>query len=230
MEVIVVAGGGGGRGNKHFASATNRTPRRATPGRDGETRRLRLELRLVADVGLVGLPNAGKSTLLRRISAARPKVADYPFTTLEPVLGIASVDDDTLVLADLPGLIEGAHDGAGLGDRFLRHIARTRVLLHLVDACAGPEGAVAGWRAVQQELALAGLGLDRKPLLVAASRADAVADVEPVRAALAEASGGEVAVLSAVDGRGVTPILRSLLELVRSAGDGKERAAEASKE
>jgi GTP-binding protein len=220
-ECVVVPGGAGGRGNKHFASATNRTPRRATPGRPGTSRALRLELRLVADVGLVGLPNAGKSTFLRRVSAARPKVADYPFTTLAPGLGIAVIDDHELVIADIPGLIEGAHRGAGLGDRFLRHIARTRVLMLLVDALAGPEQAVADWRTVRDELAFAGLGLELKPSLLVASRADMSTDSEAVQAALAEASGGEVVVMAALAGQGVHEVLRGLWGLLERASGGK---------
>jgi GTP-binding protein len=221
VEFVVVAGGAGGRGNKHYASATNQTPRRASPGRPGVTRALRLELRLVADVGLVGLPNAGKSTFLRRVSAARPKVADYPFTTLAPALGIAAIDDHELVIADIPGLIEGAHRGAGLGDRFLRHIARTRVLLHLVDALAGPEQAAADWRIVHDELSRAGLGLEDKPVLTVASRSDLSPDPAAVQAALAEASGTEVLALAALQGSGVPQVLRRLRVLLESASAGK---------
>ncbi len=213
-ECVVVEGGAGGRGNKHFAHATNQAPRRATEGRPGETRRLTLELRLVADAGLVGLPNAGKSTLLRRVSAARPKVADYPFTTLEPVLGIVQLGDRSLVLADIPGLIEGAHEGAGLGDRFLRHVARTGVLLHLVDGSVGPEAAVVDWRTIRDELRLSGLDLHEKPSLLAVSRADLCDDAEAVARALAEASGLDVLIFSAHGGQGVNRLLGTLLELV----------------
>jgi len=224
VEFVVAPGGAGGQGNTRFKHATNQAPRRATPGRPGQSRRLRLELRLVADVGIVGEPNAGKSTLLRRISCARPKVADYPFTTLQPVLGICVLDDQELVVADLPGLVEGAHRGAGLGDRFLRHVARTRVLLHLVDALGGPEAAVASFRTVETELRLAGLGLEGRRRLVAVSRSDLVEDPAPVAAALSAACGGEAAVLSAVTGQGVAELLGRLAGLVETAR-GEERAA-----
>jgi len=214
LAIAVVTGGHGGRGNKHFAHATNQTPRQSTTGQPGETRRLRLELRLVADVGLVGLPNAGKSTFLRRVSAARPKVAEYPFTTLEPMLGIADVDEDQLVIADIPGLIEGAHEGSGLGDRFLRHIARTRVLMHLVDASAGVEEVGPAWRTIRAEITRAGLGLEHKPVLVVASRADTVEDPTEVCAALEAACGSEVIALSSQTGAGVPAVLRRLAALV----------------
>ena len=214
LAFVVAPGGAGGKGNTRFKHASNQTPRRATPGKPGETRRLRLELRLVADVGIVGEPNAGKSTFLRRVSAARPKVADYPFTTLHPVLGIALVDDRELVLADLPGLVEGAHQGAGLGDRFLRHVARTRVLLHLVDASGGPEAALASYHTVRDELGLADLGLADRPTLVAVSRSDLVEDAAPVAAALARACDGPVPLLSAATGQGVAEILGRLARLV----------------
>lgn len=218
LAVTVVAGGRGGRGNKHFAHATNQTPQNSTPGQLGETRRLRLELRLVADVGLVGMPNAGKSTFLRRVSAARPKVADYPFTTLEPMLGIADIDEEQLVIADIPGLIEGAHEGTGLGDRFLRHIARTRVIMHLVDAAAGAEEAVPAWRTIRAELAQAGLGLEEKPVLVVASRADTVEQPADICHALQAACGSEVVPLSSQTGAGVQEVLRRLASLVEAAG------------
>ena len=213
-EVVIAGGGTGGKGNKHFANATNRAPRESTPGRPSESRRLRLELRLVADVGLVGLPNAGKSTFLSRISAARPKVADYPFTTLKPVLGRVEGDDLGLIVADIPGLIEGAHEGAGLGDRFLRHVARTRVLLHLVDGTEGPEAACRAWTTVRQELALSGLGMETKLELIAVSKLDAVADPDAVIAALARASGADVLGLSSATGAGVHEILGRLRRMV----------------
>jgi len=211
-EVVIVAGGVGGKGNKHFANATNRAPRKAGHGQDGDTRRLILELRLVADVGLVGLPNAGKSTFLSVVSRARPKVADYPFTTLEPVLGLVEGDDEGLVIADIPGLIEGAHAGAGLGDRFLRHVQRTRVLLHLVDALEGPEAAVAGWEAIREELRLSGHGLDVKPTVLAASRVDGLADPAEVVTALEAASGQPVVALSSATGVGVEETLARVRE------------------
>lgn len=213
-EVVIAAGGRGGRGNKSFASSTNRTPRQATPGKLGETRRLSLELRLVADVGLLGLPNAGKSTFLSRVSSARPKVADYPFTTLSPVLGLVDSDDKGMVIADIPGLIEGAHDGAGLGDRFLRHVARTRVLLHLVDGTAGTEAALEAWRAIRRELELAGLDLGGKPELLAVTKADAAPEARDVAAALAAEAGAEVVILSSVSGEGLAAVLGRLRALV----------------
>jgi GTP-binding protein len=222
FEVVMVAGGPGGRGNKHFAGPTNQVPRRATQGRPSETRGLKLELKLVADAGLVGLPNAGKSTFLRRVSAARPKVADYPFTTLEPVLGLVSRNDDGLVIADIPGLVEGAHEGAGLGDRFLRHVQRTRVLLHMVDAMVGPEQALADWQTIRTELAQSGHGLDERPCVLAVSRSDTVEDPSVVAKALEKASGHRVHILSSQTGQGVSEVLDDLnLLLIRSREDGK---------
>ncbi len=214
MEFVVVAGGRGGKGNKHFAHSTNQTPRRATLGQEGQARELKLELRLVADVGLVGLPNAGKSTFLSRVSAARPKVADYPFTTLEPVLGIVNRDEISLVVADIPGLIEGAHAGAGLGDRFLRHVARTRVLLHLVDASEGAEAAIKASQTIRSELELSGLGLQDKPTVVALSRADTVEDPESIASSLAGVVGQPVLVLSAHTGVGVAEVLGRLARVL----------------
>jgi len=222
LEIAIVKGGAGGKGNKRFAGPTNQTPRRATTGRDGETRRLKLELRLVADVGLVGLPNAGKSTFLRRVSAARPKVADYPFTTLEPVLGLVVRDDDGLLIADIPGLVEGAHEGAGLGSRFLRHVQRTRVLLHLVDGLVGPEQAVTDYRTIRAELAQSGFDLHERRTVVAVSRSDGLEDPEQVAQALRQESGGPVWVLSSQSGVGVQEVLGALEEqLTLLQEDGK---------
>jgi len=173
QQLVAVRGGRGGRGNARFASSTNRAPRRADPGELGEERRLRLELKLLADVGLVGFPNAGKSTLISRLSAAHPKIADYPFTTLEPCLGVVAVDEErSFVLADIPGLIEGAHAGQGLGTRFLRHIERTRLLVHLVDVSETGRDPIEDFQVVRRELAQFNPALMEKPVVVAANKID----------------------------------------------------------
>ncbi|MGB8525997.1 MAG: GTPase ObgE, partial [Rhodoplanes sp.] len=172
QRVGLARGGNGGFGNAHFKSSTNRAPRHANPGQPGEERTLWLRLKLIADAGLVGLPNAGKSTLLAAVSAAKPKIADYPFTTLHPQLGVVSIDGREFVLADIPGLIEGAHAGVGLGDRFLGHVERCRVLLHLVDATGLHAGEA--YKTVRAELAAYGHGLADKPEIIALNKADAV--------------------------------------------------------
>jgi GTP-binding protein len=216
-QMTVAPGGRGGKGNFHFRSSTNRAPRYAQPGEGAVKRRLRLTLKLIADVGLVGLPNAGKSTLLARISRARPKIADYPFTTLAPMLGIVSLGDfRTMVVADIPGIIEGAHEGRGLGLRFLRHIERTRVLAFLVDAGAADPGADYG--TLLSELGLFSESLLKKPRVVVYSKADTVpaaevpalpnTDVEPL-------------LISSVTGQGIAELLERLAKLVvreRDAG------------
>jgi GTP-binding protein len=209
-RVLLARGGNGGFGNAHFKSSTNRAPRRANPGQEGEERWLWLRLKLIADVGLVGLPNAGKSTFLAAVSAARPKIADYPFTTLHPNLGVVSVDGAEFVIADLPGLIEGASEGAGLGTRFLGHVERCRALLHLVDGTQ--EDPVGAWRAVRDELVAYGHGVADKPEVVAISKADALdaETLKKVRAKLKRAAKREPLVVSAVSGRGVTEVLRAL--------------------
>src|SRR5512141_649867 len=177
-RVVIARGGRGGRGNAQFATSTHQAPREHEDGRPGEEKFLRLELKLLADVGLVGYPNAGKSTLISRISSARPKIADYPFTTLQPNLGVVVVgdgpDEQSYVVADIPGLIEGASEGAGLGTQFLRHIERTRLLVHLVDVsdASGRPDPVADFEVIVEELASFGAGLEKKPMLVAATKLD----------------------------------------------------------
>ena len=209
MKFAVAEGGRGGKGNVRFATATNRAPRQFERGRPGEERRLRLSLKLLADVGLVGLPNAGKSTLLSRLSRARPRIADYPFTTLEPCLGIVEAPGQrTFVMADLPGLIEGAHQGKGLGDRFLKHIERTSVLLHLVD-CAGTGEVFEDYAVVRQELEDYSEELARRPSLLVGTKCED--DRALARAAeLGERADRPVLPISAATGRG----LRELVEAV----------------
>lgn len=216
-RVVLLRGGDGGFGNTHFKSSTNRAPRQSTKGFPGEERWVWLRLKLIADIGLVGLPNAGKSTFLARVSAARPKIADYPFTTLHPQLGVVRLSaSEEFVIADIPGLIEGAHEGAGLGDRFLGHVERCGALLHLVDGAAGD--VVQAWRTVREELAAYGGGLAEKPELIGLNKADAMTPREASarRAALRKASGGEVMLLSGATGQGVPEVLRAL-SLVRDA-------------
>jgi GTP-binding protein len=218
-RVCVAQGGAGGKGNPHFARATHQTPREATPGAPGEARWLALTLKLIADVGLVGLPNAGKSTLLARVSDATPKIADYPFTTLEPALGVVELPEyRRLVLADLPGLIEGASRGVGLGHQFLRHVERTRVLLHLVDAAppAGQPRPAEAWRIVRAELERYSPVLAQKPEVVAATKADLPEHAAGV-AELAAATGGRVFTISAVTGQGLETLVGHLLGLVDAA-------------
>ncbi len=183
QRVLVARGGRGGRGNAQFVSSTNRAPRRTEPGGPGEERLLRLELKLLADVGLIGFPNAGKSTLISRISAARPKIADYPFTTLAPNLGVVSLSGDrSFVVADVPGLIKGAHEGHGLGDRFLRHVERTKVLVHLVDVSgASGRDPVEDFDTIQEELRLFDQQLAQKPQIVAANKIDALDDPDALK-------------------------------------------------
>jgi GTP-binding protein len=211
-RVLLARGGNGGFGNAHFKSATNRAPRRANPGLAGEERWLDMELKLMADVALVGFPNAGKSTLIATVSAAKPKIADYPFTTLTPNLGVARVDGREFVIADIPGLIEGAHEGAGLGDRFLGHVERCSVLLHLVDATA--EDPVANYRTIRAELAAYANGLDEKLEVVALSKIDALdkKTADAIRQKFRKAVGIRPLLVSAVSGEGVEAALRSLAD------------------
>src|SRR5438552_5124589 len=230
--VAVARGGRGGRGNAHFATPTNRAPRRAEPGTPGEKRDLRLELRVLADAGLLGFPNVGKSTLIRAVSAARPRVADYPFTTLVPHLGVVRVDEETsFVLADIPGLIEGAHAGHGLGTRFLRHLARTAVLVHLLDASglAGRDP-VADYDAINRELALADPHLAAKPQIVVACKLDLAetrARLPAVRAAFTQRRITLHAV-SGATGEGAAALMGAVAGAVRHArasGDVTQTAA-----
>jgi GTP-binding protein len=210
QRVVIAKGGDGGFGNAHYKSSTNRAPRRADPGWPGEERWLWLRLKLIADVALVGLPNAGKSTFLAAVSRARPKIADYPFTTLTPQLGVVGIDGEEFVIADLPGLIEGAHEGAGLGTRFLGHMERCAVLLHLVD---GTQKEVAeAYRTIRAELGAYGHGLTDKPEIVGLNKSDAIlAEELPEKAAaLADEAHAQVMMLSGATGAGVTEALRAL--------------------
>jgi GTPase len=220
QTVRLASGGNGGFGNAHFKSSTNRAPRRANPGQQGEERWVWLRLKLIADVGLVGLPNAGKSTFLAAVSSARPKIADYPFTTLKPQLGVVGIDGREFVVADIPGLIENAHQGAGLGDRFLAHIERCRLLLHLVDGLSPDAGAA--YRLVRRELKAYGHGLTDKPELVALTKADVLTedmiDRQQRRLARAIAARSTDAerrraprVISAATGAGLEVLLRGLV-------------------
>ncbi|TDR88257.1 GTPase ObgE [Enterovirga rhinocerotis] len=217
QRVKLLTGGNGGFGNAHFKSSTNRAPRRANPGQPAQERWIRLRLKLIADAGLVGLPNAGKSTFLASVTAAKPKIADYPFTTLHPGLGVVRADGREFVLADIPGLIEGAHEGAGLGDRFLGHLERCRVLLHLVDGTQ--EDPAEAYRVIREELSAYGAGLDEKPEIVALSKADSLdPDLAKERlAALGKAAGSRPLLLSSASGRGVEDALRLLFAQITAA-------------
>jgi GTP-binding protein len=217
QRVTLARGGDGGFGNAHYKTSTNQAPRRADTGWPGEERWVWLRLKLIADAGLVGLPNAGKSTFLAAVSHAKPKIADYPFTTLHPNLGVVTVDDKEFVLADIPGLIEGAHEGAGLGDRFLGHVERCGILLHLVDATQDDPSAA--WRTVRKELRAYGNGLDKKPELVALSKCDALTEeeIEAKRKKLTRSCKKKVAVVSAVSRVGITEVLRALLAVIAAS-------------
>src|SRR5215470_8948892 len=216
-RVVLAKGGNGGFGNLHFKSSTNRAPRHANPGLPGEERTIWLRLKLIADAGLVGLPNAGKSTFLAAVSAAKPKIADYPFTTLHPQLGVVSIDEREFVLADLPGLIEGAHEGSGLGDRFLGHVERCRVLLHLVDGTG--EHAGKAYKTVRAELEAYGGGLADKAEVVALNKADALTPeaLKQQVGRLKRAAGRAPLVVSAATGAGVPEVLRALIKVIDAA-------------
>jgi GTP-binding protein len=238
-RIVIARGGRGGRGNQHFATSTHQAPREHELGRPGEERVYRLELKLLADVGLVGYPNAGKSTLISRISAARPKIADYPFTTLEPNLGVVTVgeepDQESFVVADVPGLIEGAHLGSGLGTQFLRHIERTRVLAHLVDVSdsSGRPDPVEDFKVINNELASfdtseGGSPLNEKPMIVVATKIDA-ANPEKLKKLTAHAKRRklEFHAISAVTGEGIEELKWALARRVRRAPEASDTASEA---
>ncbi|HEY2069352.1 MAG TPA: GTPase ObgE [Rhizomicrobium sp.] len=213
-RVLLLKGGNGGFGNSHFKSATNRAPRHANPGLPGQERTIILRLKLIADVGLIGLPNAGKSTFLSRVSSARPKIADYPFTTLNPQLGMVRQHNTDFVVADLPGLIEGAHEGAGLGDKFLGHAERCGAILHLID---GTQSEIAkAYRTIRGELEAYGHGLEDKPEILVLNKTDAIpkAALSKKRASLEKASGEKVFIMSSVSGEGVDDVLRTLAKLI----------------
>ena len=226
QRVCLAAGGKGGKGNSHFATATEQSPRYAQPGTEGQQRWLRLELKLIADVGLVGMPNAGKSTLLSRLSAARPKIADYAFTTLSPQLGIVELTDyRRIVMADLPGLIEGAHQGHGLGDAFLRHIERTRTIVHLLDICPQDDADPAeNYRTIRRELAAYSEKLAAKPELIVANKMD-LTDSDKALKKLRQNLNAKVVGISAVVGTGLRPLVEKLWEMLaelpnKNTGDG----------
>jgi GTPase len=214
QRAVVARGGNGGFGNAYFKSSTNRAPRHANPGQPGEELTIRLHLKLIADAGIIGLPNAGKSTFLAAVSAAKPKIADYPFTTLHPQLGVVEIDGREFVLADIPGLIEGAHEGTGLGDRFLGHVERCRVLLHIVDGTI--EDAGLAYQTVRAELEAYGQGLADKPEIVALNKADALTpeQLKQQSARLKRAAARKPLVVSAATGAGVPEVLRALLRII----------------
>jgi len=226
QEMVLLAGGNGGFGNMHFKTATNQSPRHANPGIEAEDKWIWLRLKLIADAGLVGLPNAGKSTFLSAVSAAKPKIADYPFTTLHPNLGVVKIGERDFVLADIPGLIEGAHEGAGIGDRFLGHIERTRAIVHLIDGTQ--EDVVGAYHTIRGELAAYGHGLDEKTEFLALNKVDALTDEDRKEklAALREASGGEVLAISAVSKLNTDQVLYKIIGSIDAA---KQELVEAEK-
>jgi GTP-binding protein len=228
-RLLLLRGGNGGFGNAHFKSATNQAPRHANPGQPGEEKTIILKLKLIADVGLIGLPNAGKSTFLSRVSQARPKIADYPFTTLAPQLGVVRIDETDFVVADLPGLIEGAHEGVGLGDKFLGHAERCGAILHLID---GTEAEIAkAYKTIRGELEAYGHGLENKPEIVALNKIDAIpkAALSRKRAALEKACGHEVFTISGVSGEGIQDVLRVLAKIVARSRAGQRAPTKAAR-
>jgi GTP-binding protein len=224
-RTVFLHGGDGGFGNTHYKSSTNRAPRRADPGWPGEERWVWLRLKLIADAGLVGLPNAGKSTLLAAVSHAKPKIADYPFTTLRPQLGVVRVGDEEFVLADLPGLIEGASEGSGLGHRFLGHAERCAVILHLIDGTQ--DDVVGAYRTVRAELEAYGHGLAEKPEIIGLNKVDAIPrdEVPKLRRKLSRASKGTVLPLSGVSGQGVPEVTATLLKTIMQEREREQAEA-----
>ena len=214
QRIVLLQGGQGGRGNTRFKSSTNQAPRRADTGGEGEERWIWLRLKLIADAGLVGLPNAGKSTFLSAVSRARPKIADYPFTTLTPVLGVVHIDQTEFVIADIPGLIEGAHAGAGLGDRFLGHVERCGALLHLIDCTE--DDIVGAWHTIRSEIEAYGGGLAKKKEILALNKIDAIPEefIAEKCAELETASGQRVMTVSGAAGTGVDDVLRRLRSMI----------------
>ncbi len=230
QRVLLAKGGNGGFGNAHFKTSTNQAPRRANPGLPGEEMTIILQLKLIADAGLVGLPNAGKSTFLSRVTAARPKIAGYPFTTLAPQLGVVKIDENEFVLADLPGLIEGAHEGVGLGDRFLGHAERCSVILHLIDGTE--KEIVRAYKTIRGELEAYGHDLAGKPEILVLNKIDAIDNSALARkkASLEKASGAKVFTISGVTGDGVPDVLRALVKAIADdradkAGHGRREGA-----
>lgn len=225
QRIVLAKGGNGGFGNAYFKSSTNQSPRHANPGQEGIEKWIVLRLKLIADAGLVGLPNAGKSTFLAAVSAAKPKIADYPFTTLNPGLGVVTVDTRSFVLADIPGLIEGAHEGAGLGDRFLGHLERCSILIHLVDGTQ--EDVADAYGIIRDEIEAYGAGLEEKPEILCLNKADALTEEERTekKRALEEASGRKVRILSGVSREGVTDVLRLVADAI-AQNRATERKAE----
>jgi GTP-binding protein len=221
QTITLLHGGVGGKGNAHYKSSINQAPRKATPGFPGEELWVWMRLKLIADVGLVGLPNAGKSTFLSSVSRARPKIADYPFTTLHPNLGVAFVDGKEFIVADIPGLIEGAHEGAGLGTRFLGHVERCRVLLHLIDGSQELDDVGTAYRVIQNELTEYGAGLIEKPQVLALNKCDALTEdmIAERIAMLKDLSGQDVLELSGATNMGITPTLRALYGYIATARD-----------
>jgi GTP-binding protein len=226
QTMVLLSGGNGGFGNAHFKTSSNQAPRHANPGQEGTEKWIWLRLKLIADAGLVGLPNAGKSTFLAAVSAAKPKIADYPFTTLHPNLGVVHIGERDFVLADIPGLIEGAHDGAGIGDRFLGHVERTGVLIHLIDGTQ--DDVKVAYKTIRGELAAYDEALAEKPEIVVLNKIDALSadDIKAKVAALERASKAEVLTTSGVTGQGVDQVLYRVISTLDAA---KAEAAEAAR-